>query len=207
MKTAIDISNYTGEVHDAQLAFLRDNADLVIVRLSTETTGNQAQIAAQQVRALAQAGIPWQGYLWCYWRDSPYELWSRAQAALPGWNGYYGARIWLDAEDTPDDGAAAFDFIMAYARLLTTDEFVPGLYTGGWWLRQNPGVLEGDRGRYLAHLPLWLANYTIPGDCSIQPVAGWESVAMHQYASRDRFGSLGPLDLNVICEPDPLGLV
>lgn len=206
MNTAIDISNYTGYLSGDQVGYLREHADLVIVRLSTETSGNQHGISMQQIGALVAGAVPWQAYLWCYWRDSPYELWQRAQGGLPNWKGYYGARIWLDAEDTPDDANQAFDFIMGYARLLTTDEFVPGIYTGAWWLRQNAGILEGERGRYLAALPLWLANYTLPGDCTIQPVGAWERVAMHQYASRERLGPLGPCDLNVVCEPDPLGL-
>lgn len=207
MRSAVDISNYTGRLSPEQAGYLRDNTDLVIVRLSTETSRDQHAIALQQIEALNQAGVPWQSYLWCYWADSPYELWMRASEGVdPTWSGYYGGRIWLDLEDHPSDDSRAFDWILSYAALLEMDDFRPGIYTGQWWLDQHPGILEGQRAHYLTSFPLWIANYSHPGDCTIEAPAEWQRVAMHQYASREAWGPLGAVDLSVICEPDPYGL-
>lgn len=207
MWNAVDISNYTGELGYEQVSYLRHTADLVIVRLSTETSRNQHAIALQQIAALAAAYIPWQAYLWAYWSDSPYELWMRASEGIDEtWPGYYGARIWIDCEDHPDDDNRAFDWLLSYGALLKMDDFVPGIYTGQWWLDQHPGVLAGKRAHYLTSFPLWLANYSQMGDCSIAPPAEWQRVAMHQYGSREQWGPIGAVDLSVICEPDPLGL-
>lgn len=207
MKHAVDISNYTGRLSADQAGYLRHSTDLVIVRLSTETSRDQHNIALQQINALNDAGVPWQAYLWAYWNDSPYELWMRASDGIdPTWAGYYGGRIWLDLEDNPEDDNRAFDWILSYGALLEMEDFRPGIYTGQWWLDQHPGFLAGRRAEFLTSFPLWLANYSHPGDCSILPPPEWQSIAMHQYASREEWGIIGPCDLSVICEPDPFGL-
>lgn len=198
--TAIDISNYTGELDARQLNWMRDNADLVIVRLSTEDNKRQRDIAAQQVGALAQAGIPWQGYLWCYWRDDPYEHWMAAQEKLPrGWPGYHQLGIWLDMEDACAPAKGALEWVNSYATLLRADGFSPGVYTGLWWIRQHAGAFYDDRGRYWAQYPLWWASYGVTPECQPSSIGPWKDVAMHQYQSVDQGDPLSSYDLSLIC--------
>lgn len=198
--TAIDISNYTGDLDDARLEWLQANADLVVVRLSTEDRRGQRRIAQQQVVALASRGIPWQGYLWCYWADDPYDHWASAKEMLPpDWPAYYGSHIWLDMEDRDEYPRHTLEWVNSYASLLRTDGFRPGVYTGLWWLRQHAAAFDGDRGRYWAQYPLWWASYGVQPDCQPSSIGPWQSVAMHQYQSVDHGPVMGSYDLSLIC--------
>lgn len=198
---AIDISNYTGMLGTKHIEWMRENAAFAIVRLSTEDGRDQRRIAAQQINELVQAGIPWQGYLWCYWQDDPVEHWIRATEMLPaGWPGYHGSGIWLDCEDTPHRPGAAFTWLMAYSHMLALEGFTPGIYTGTWWVRQNPAEFAGMRAGYLARMPAWWANYShLPG-CDVPQIEPWETLAMHQYASVNVGPVLLAYDLSYVCQ-------
>lgn len=200
MQRAIDISNYTGHLDGAAVDYLRRAASFVVVRLSTEDVAGQRDIAASQVGTLADAGIPWQGYLWCYWDDDPYQHWQLAQERLPaGWAGYHRLGIWLDMEDNCPNAAAALEWVGAYASLLTRDEFVPGVYTGRWWIDQHPAAFAGGRTRYWTQYPLWWASYGVAPSCYLAGIGPWERVAMHQYQSVDRGAYLSSYDLSQVC--------
>jgi hypothetical protein len=200
-QTAIDISNYSGELTPEKIAFLRANASLVIVRLSTENGANQRAIAAQQVAALAEAGIPWQGYIWSYWDQSPVEHWEWARELLPdGWPGYHKLGIWLDCEDPSVPAVDALDWINSYASLLRADGFVPGVYTGLWWVRRHDAAFRGSRGQYWAQFPLWWASYRVKPACLPSSIGPWQSVAMHQYQAVEVGSPLSSYDLSLICD-------
>lgn len=201
MGTAIDISNYTGRLDDRQLRWLQDEAELVVVRLSTEDSKGQRDIAAQQVDALAGAGIAWQGYLWCYWDESPYVHWQRAQEKLPpGWPKYHQLGIWLDMEDAAPPGMDPLDWVGAYAQMLRVDGFVPGVYTGRWWLDAHRWAQQGERGRYWSQYPLWWASYGVEPSCQPGYTHPWTAVAMHQYRSVESGSVLNSYDLSLICD-------
>lgn len=198
--TAIDISNYTGKLEDWDLDWLQGNCDLVIVRLSTEDNHAQRDIAAQQVGALAARGIPWQGYLWAYWVDDPFDHWQRAKAKLPpSWPGYYGRNIWIDLEDAVPQGDRALPWVMAYAEMLRADDFLPGVYTGEWWVNQERSAFEGGRADLWTRYPLWFADYSEPPSCKPQGTAPWWNVAMHQFQSIDQGPVIASYDRSLIC--------
>lgn len=198
--TAIDISNYTGRLSGEQLLWLKDNCDVVIVRLSTEDGGNQREIAAQQVSALADAGVPWQGYLWCYWQDSPFEHWKRATELLPtNWPGYFQSAIWLDMEDICRPAVRVIDWVMAYSAMLKTEGFIPGVYTGQWWMDLHKPAFEEPAAIYWRQLPLWLAHYGIDPTCTPTLPYPFRSIAMHQYQAVNVGDPLSSYDLSLIC--------
>lgn len=198
-ETAIDISNYTGDLSERQLEWLRETAAFVIVRLSTEDQDHQRTIAAQQVYALADARIPWQGYLWCYWDMDPFEHWRRATELLPdGWPGYLKAGIWLDMEDPVPRGQQALSWIGAYASLLARDGFTAGVYTGQWWLDQNRAGFEGGREDYWTEYPLWFARYGIPPTPAVAGIHPWTEVAMHQWAAVNQGPVLRSYDVSAV---------
>lgn len=198
--TAIDISNYTGKLEFWDLDWLQGNSDLVIVRLSTEDGAGQRDIAAQQVSALGERGIPWQGYLWCYWDQHPASHWERATELLPaGWPGYYGRNIWLDMEDDVTPGVRALDWVTSYAWLLEGEDFAPGLYTGAWWIRKHSAAFQPALERHWARFPLWNANYNGNPSCGNPGLPIWGAVAMHQYESVGQGPVLGSYDRSLIC--------
>lgn len=198
--TAIDISNYTGELSELQVNWLRDNCDVVIVRLSTEDGRSQRWIAQQQVGALADGGVPWQGYLWCYWQDSPYEHWQRAKELLPAdWPGYFQSAIWLDLEDLQRPQIHVLDWVMAYANMLRAEGFIPGVYTGQWWVDLHPAAFTPETAAYWRQLPLWLAHYGIDPTCKPTPPQPFRSIAMHQYQTVEGSYPLSHYDLSLIC--------
>lgn len=165
---------------------MRDNAQLVIVRLSTEDNKGQRAIAAQQVSALADAGIPWQGYLWCYWGMDPVDHWALAQEMLPAsWPGYYGLNIWLDMEDDCSPPLLALAWVYAYGELLRRDGFAPGVYTGEWWIDKHDAAFKPHLAHIWNQYPLWFAAYKLPRPPADKQTAPWGEVAIHQYASVD----------------------
>jgi len=182
MKTAIDISNYTGNLTQNQALWLKRNTDLVIVRLSTEDGGGQREIAAQQVSVLASYRIPWQGYLWCYWQDNPVDHWARATEKLPkDWPGYHSLGIWLDMEDKCDPPLLALSWVYRYKLLLKPEGFEVGVYTGEWWLDAHRSAFTTHLAPIWRTFPLWFANYSVPPGGALPGAAPWEKVAMHQY--------------------------
>lgn len=200
MGTAIDISNYSGRLNGTQCEWLRDRYDLVIVRLSTEDNRGQRAIAAQQVLALAEAGIPWQGYLWMYWDVYPEVLWERATAQLPAdWPYYSGTGIWLDLEDQPDDTRLAATCLQAYCDILETDDFQPGVYSGPWWVEQNPWITEGRIAKKMSQLPVWWANYNVQASCNLGMPYPFVDLAMHQHTSYNALGPMMACDISEVC--------
>lgn len=200
MRRAIDISNYTGTLSAEQARWIREHYDLAIVRLSTEDNHGQREIAAQQVKMLADQSVPWQGYLWMYWEQWPGTLWMRAKAHLPeSWPGYAGAGIWIDLEDTPGPYDLAAACLQAYCDILETEGFVPGIYTGGWWVAQNPWLLEEPICRKLATLPVWWAHYGLAPSCNLSLAGPFRDLAMHQFASHQALGPLMACDESLIC--------
>lgn len=200
MAEAIDISNYTGELRQTHLDWLRENADFVIVRLSTEDNRNQRVIAASQVRALHRARIPWQGYLWCYWDDDPFDHWHRATELLPGeWPSYHQLGIWLDMEDACVPARKSLEWVSAYANLLATDGFVPGVYTGKWWVDQHRAAFTGHRAKYWATFPVWWARYGIEPSCDLTGIEPFTRLAMHQFEAVDRGPVLRSYDRSHVC--------
>lgn len=201
MAEAIDISNYTGFLGEGQVAWIRENFEFAIVRLSTEDGGRQRDKAAQQVRALHEGGVPWQGYLWCYWDQSPFDHWQRAQELLPaGWPGYHKLGIWLDMEDIASPAIWSLDWVNSYAQLLEADGFVPGVYTGLWWIRQHAGAFDGEQGKYWGRYPLWWAAYNGRPSCSPDSIGPWQHIAMHQYASVEKGPLVSSYDVSLICD-------
>lgn len=200
MSRAIDISNYSGYLDDRQVEWLKANCQLVIVRLSTEDKRSQRDIAAQQVLALHAAGVPWQGYLWCYWDMDPYEHWRLATEKLTGeWPSYHRLAIWLDMEDVCRPAWHALEWVSAYAGLLAADGFLPGVYTGQWWLDQHREAFEGGRAKYWTQYPLWWAHYGIEPTCTPPNLVPWEQAAMHQYRSVGHGSPLSAYDVSLVC--------
>lgn len=198
---AIDISNYTGRLDEWDLDWLQGNAQLVIVRLSTEDNHGQRDIAEQQVSALAGRGIPWQGYLWAYWSDDPFDHWQRVKERLPeGWHGYYGRNIWIDLEDFEQPAIATLAWVMAYAEMLRAEDFLPGVYLGEWWADAEREAFEGGRAELWTRYPLWFARYNGYRTCQPQGTAPWASVAMHQFESVDQGPVLASYDRSLICK-------
>lgn len=200
MDRAIDISNYSGRLNGVQVDWLRDRYDLVIVRLSTEDNHGQREIAAQQVKALADAQLPWQGYLWFYWDVYPGVSWMRAKEMLPdGWPGYCGSGIWLDLEDMPGDHRLAATCLQAYCDILETEGFQPGIYSGSWWVKRNPWLSDEPIARKLSTLPTWWASYGTDPKCDLPLPMPFANLAMHQYVSHQWLGPIPACDESLIC--------
>jgi hypothetical protein len=199
--TAIDISNYTGELGPDEVVWLKENAQLVIVRLSTEDNHNQRRIARQQVIALAGAGIPWQGYIWCYWDMAPTDHWRLATELLPeGWPGYHQSGIWLDMEDDCEPHLLAPAWVGAYGLMLRAEGFVPGIYTGSWWIDKHYRAFAPWLSELWAQYPLWFANYNVQPTCEPPGTTPWTSAAMHQHAEVKAGPVLHSYDLSLICD-------
>lgn len=200
MGRALDISNYTGRLNGEQVEWLKDRYDLVIVRLSTEDHRQQRAIAAQQVSALAGAGIAWQGYLWLYWEQYPTRLWQLASQFLPSeWPGYAGSGIWIDLEDMPGDPQLAATCLLAYLAILETEQFQPGIYTGSWWIAQNDWISDEPLAKKLSQLPTWWADYNQEPTCDLALAGPFSNLAMHQYAAHNSLGPLLACDESLVC--------
>ena len=183
MPLAVDVSHWSGEITEQQMACLRERG----VRRVIAGTQRRA-IARQQLEAAVAAGLEVEAYVYLYLRAN---VARRVQAALETVEGLPVRRLWLDAEDTTS-GLTPEQMVerLRQARA-ACGEFPAGIYTGGWWWR--PYTADS---RAFADLPLWHARYddrpTLDG---FRPFGGWERPAMKQYAHNvDRCGVT--VDLN-----------
>lgn len=199
---AIDISNYTGRL-DARACEIIQTAGvgLVVVRLSIEETAAQAEIAAQQVGALADAGIPWQGYVWAYFDMDPAEIWAEATRRLdPAWPGYHGATVWLDCEGAVPDGADVVQWLQDWDTVVRANNCLPGIYsTRLWWETNVPIPLRRQR-RLFGGWEAWIAQWDGYRSCAnVWPWPPFGVVSMKQTGEQELTPELGPHDVNWAC--------
>lgn len=197
---AIDISNYSGPMTAESIqAIQAANVKLVVVRLSLETGRNQLGIARQQIVTLAAAGIPWQGYHWCYY-DQPAGPSVRSLESAFGdiWAGYYGSTLWLDDEDEDSIGEDNYRWLHRAGKAAKRLGFTPGIYTrpslwNGTDRELAPGILLDE----FATWPLWLTAWSSPFGTRPNPIARWSTVTMAQYRQGSlSIPGLGPFDPN-----------
>lgn len=203
MPKAVDVSNYNGELTDEWCTAVKAaGVALVIVRLSTESEHDQAEITARQVAVLARNQVPWQGYLWAYWNSDPGVLWDAAQAQLPpGWPGYSGRNIWIDCEDGDPDPYLGLLWLVEYGRILEAADFQPGIYTSPYWWKNNVRNRDSQQVRILGEWPLWVAYWDWAMDCAkVPPFGAWTGALIKQTGQTSLDGVPGAVGVDWICE-------
>lgn len=197
----LDISNYTGYLNPGHIVQLKQaGVGLVIVRLPIPGVERQElqPIALQQIEVLSKAGIPWQGYMWCY-PDIPVE--RQVPVVLdflaPIEHTYHGDILWVDVEtDEPSFRADVMAWLRAARPLIEARGYAMGIYTSATMWAKVKGTDE------FADCPLWDANYNgTPGQGLIS-YGGWGGKPIiHQYSGTTTVAGL-TVDQNVVLAPE-----
>ncbi len=171
-----DISNYTGEITDAEVASLQAaGVGHVVVRISLEDGARQA-ITAEQLSALRARGVPVSGYIFPDYNRIPADYLSELFDLAGDLHS-----LWLDLEPPGMPSFAAFRDWANDARAASR---VPvGIYTAAWCIAQIPDW-EG-----LPDFPLWDANYAPFTDLSVN-FGGWTRAAGVQYEGSVQVGGV-----------------
>lgn len=169
---AVDISLWSGEITDAELAcWWNEGVRHVVV-------GNQnPRISRQQLDASLAAGMTIDLYVYLMWNES---MSAQVEEALDLADEYPEVgRLWLDVED-PSGGYGANALIAKVeAAVQACGDFPCGIYTGkGFWQSAMGGTTR------FAHVPLWYAWYDLDPSMSTwqtQRFGGWVEPTAKQW--------------------------
>jgi hypothetical protein len=173
LQLALDISNYSGEITDAQVACWRANGYQHLV------CGTQRpDLTRRQLLVAVRGGLSVDAYVYLYWAD---DVPARVRRALDTISGFPVGRLWLDCEDATGGLPAAVIVDKIAAGLAACGERPAGIYTGRWWW--VPAT--GNSSRF-AGVPLWHAEYTrspevLPDFAAFRAYGGWSRPAMWQF--------------------------
>lgn len=190
MPLAVDVSNYTGAISEAQAEELRAaGVGRAIVQVVDPPPVYPPSVFRQQIPVLLAAGLEVEAYVYLWLGGNTAQQVLDAIAKVGAWRTHVG-RLWLDAEDVsvPEHQHANLAAIEAAVRACSMPT---GVYTAGWWWR--PYV--GDSGAF-AHLPLWAAEYDGEPSMRFTPFGGWSVCAMKQHAGDTSLAGISGVDLN-----------
>lgn len=174
---ALDVSNWQGDLTDELELARREGVERIVVRLSLESDWHR-QVATQQLRQVAAAGLELDGYVWVYWDWSP-EATVDGALALAREAGVRLGCLWFDCEDgRPGRGVVEDWLARAVARAEAAGQAC-GIYTAAWWWTAEWGAGDSDGFR---RLPLWRADYDGRAELETPGFGGWERDEGHQYA-------------------------
>ena len=194
MLTAIDISNWTGDIEPATVrCWKAAGVKKLIVGTQNET------MTRRQVGVAQSEGLPIELYVYLYFDRDPV---AKVKAAADLAHAADIFRIWLDAEDTstakaPDRLIADLQGCVQAVRDRGID---PGIYTGAWWWKPRMGNSAAFR-----DLDLWYSHYD--GQPNFNDwyagfaFGGWEHPTGKQYAGTTQLCGKG-VDLNYFKEDE-----
>ena len=179
MNTAIDISQYSGEVTQAQMQAVRQaGCSRVIVAL------NNLPLAQRQLKAASSAGMEVEAYIYLYFAQS---VQARVSACLAAIEGFGVRRVWVDCEDERHTlNAQSLAQRVRLARdAVVAGGYETGIYTAAWWWNKwMPGVTE------FSTLPLWDAFWDKDDDLDPVKYGGWKVPAMSQHTNDTTFAGV-----------------
>ena len=179
LKTAIDISNWSGEVTEAQFKAARlAGCSRVIVAL------NNLPLAQRQLRNAVAAGLETQVYIYYYFAQNVAD---RTRSCLAAIEGLPVKRVWIDCEDEKHSLEARYlaNRIRVTRDLIRTLGYEPGIYTAAWWWNKYmAGITE------FADLPLWDALWDKDADIDAVKYGGWVTPEMSQHTNDTHFAGI-----------------
>lgn len=193
---AVDVSNYTGQLSQANLAAWKARGvDLVIVQAFPMSYATKYWNQRQQMDACQAAGMPFNNYIYDYLHDPTWR-----DGCLAGLEGVplKPAYVWADEEDTTASNMPLTKRVSAVAATLTkiaAAGYQAGVYTGRWfWV----GYM-GNTTAFKSY-PLWDANYDgVPDpDLGFVPYGGWTHPTIKQYQGTTTLDGVGNVDLDAV---------
>ena len=169
-----DVSNWNGDLADELARAAAEGVEGFVVRLSLESEWHR-DLAVEQLRQVAAAGLALDGYLWVYWDWSPEDS-VEAALRLVERAGVTIRTLWFDCEEGQPGREVVEDWLERAVDRAERAAQAVGIYSAAWWWIPCAG--NTDR---FAYLPLWVANYN--GRPHLEPpgFGGWTTAAGHQY--------------------------
>jgi hypothetical protein len=197
---AIDVSNYTSELSGSILRqWKAAGVGLVIIQAFPQHYHQYAE-QRRQMRACAEAGIPFDVYMYDYladptWRQGALVGLERAKAE----EGLEPRQLWLDEEDTETEqgwpAGARRDAIQRSRIACEAAGYTVGIYTGAWWWGPKTANWTG-----CADLDLWDSDYDHVPDAEYgwSPYGGWTHRRIKQHIGTSVFLGVSGVDQNVL---------
>lgn len=190
---AVDVSNYTGPLSDAQLAvWKRDGVGLVIVQSIDPPPGYPPGCTVEQILAAQHAGLNVEAYVFLWFGLGVPDI----QAKLDLLYALGIERVWLDVEDTSARSLRLSKRISTVAAALATISaagYETGIYTGYWFWTGYMGNTN-----VFSSANLWDAHYDGEPDpaADFVPYGGWSNCLIKQYAGTSTLDGVGNVDLD-----------
>lgn len=172
MATALDVSQYAGEISKAKFEDAkRADVSRVVVAL------NDLPLAKRQIANAQAAGLEVQVYIYLYFA---YDVGVRVRGALEAIKDMGVKFVWIDCEDEQHslDESQLRSKVLQAVSAAQSMGYQVGIYTGAWWWNKHMKSITSFK-----HLPLWDAYWDKDPDIDPPRYGGWAETTMSQHTA------------------------